>query len=592
MQKLSDLLADATRDLGHPQKDALLNIICGPTEVSSSGFPFIAEAAFASFLAAVPHLFQEGAVLLDWLKAVEKRLSLHQSAGMDQIESVLRGGKVLQTIVQTAAITAPPDLWILRQVLSTHRLLGISSKLLSGATVTVAEAAEEFGFQESYLGHDFRLLYSRGLLACQNGRYSAPATSYLRAVLTDLPALGVKERETDWYSVFVRWLSDRATSEEVDSLGLFLQFNSPPSRSYGWWPSGRDVEIGFRVVPLVLAMHFTGLTAEIKEGSQLEKILGSRFALLRHLFESAGYWREATGVTALGSRALQKGPGPFGIIHAYRSYLVHHQDILTGKSASTWVARGENVAASQEANRSTFQLANSALDRFVQRYGFTYQVFIEHAVGQGEATRQRFVQDGEERIHYFGADLEDAAIDRAQLAKDAKILPSNMRFVRAADIGKPALLIDAVRAAGFATEGAVMVVGNGFHEVRNQTNEKMVGVFRDYCQAGIVLLFTEESGLMNEDLLATGWNTYHAGFRYVHDISGQGLRPALDRDDGRNYSWRKCAELGGYCVLQEFTTRTRTIYPHPRQDGYNPSISVNYFCVPQSICRALGVITE
>lgn len=94
----------------------------------------------ASFLAAVPHLFQEGAVLLDWLKAVEKPLKPPSSAGMDQIESVLRGGKVLQTIVQTAAITAPPDLWILRQVLSTHRLLGISSKLLSGATVTVAEA--------------------------------------------------------------------------------------------------------------------------------------------------------------------------------------------------------------------------------------------------------------------------------------------------------------------------------------------------------------------------------------------------------------------------------------------------------------------
>ena len=40
-----------------------------------------------------------------------------------------------------------------------------------------------------------------------------------------------------------------------------------------------------------------------------------------------------------------------------------------------------------------------------------------------------------------------------------------------------------------------MLVGNGFHEVRQQTDERMVEVFRGYAEAGFVLLFTEESAL-------------------------------------------------------------------------------------------------
>ena len=132
-----------------------------------------------------------------------------------------------------------------------------------------------------------------------------------------------------------------------------------------------------------------------------------------------------------------------------------------------------------------------------------------------------------------------------------------------------------------------MVVGNGFHEVRGQTNENMIEVFREYCEAGILIVFTEESGLSDEDLIATGWNTYHAGFRYTHEISGQGLRPALDDPNHDRFSWKKCAELAGYIVHDDYSTRTRTIYPNPRADGHNPAISVNYFCVPKKILSKL-----
>ncbi len=54
----------------------------------------------------------------------------------------------------------------------------------------------------------------------------------------------------------------------------------------------------------------------------------------------------------------------------------------------------------------------------------------------------------------------------------------------------------------------------------------MVEVLTAYQQAGIVLLFTEETGLSIQDQINTAWNTYHPAFRYVHEKSGQRLRPA------------------------------------------------------------------
>ena len=83
-----------------------------------------------------------------------------------------------------------------------------------------------------------------------------------------------------------------------------------------------------------------------------------------------------------------------------------------------------------------------------------------------------------------------------------------MHFARNADIGQPRLLIDALEPPGINTEGAIMIVGNGFHEVRGQSDSRMVEIFRAYEDASFLLLFTEESARAVDDLLQTGWNTY------------------------------------------------------------------------------------
>ena len=189
---------------------------------------------------------------------------------------------------------------------------------------------------------------------------------------------------------------------------------------------------------------------------------------------------------------------------------------------------------------------------------------------------------------------EDAAIDAALIEREAGNLPSEMRFVRKADIGQAKLLIEAIEAADLPTEGAVMLVGNGFHEVRGQSDEHMVEIFAAYERAGILLLFTEESALSVDDLLETAWNTYHAGFRYVHERSGQGLRPALPAAPstmGRPLpaSWTEVATRAGYVRAAEFCSKSRTIHPYPTANGHNPSISHNHFFVPARIANRLGL---
>lgn len=374
-----------------------------------------------------------------------------------------------------------------------------------------------------------------------------------------------------------------ALGSGTDEVNEFFQLSNHPSDSEGWYPTLNDIELGFRIVPLVIALRTQGFTSQLKYETYIQEIVPGLTPNQLSCLRRAGLIADNDAVTLLGDRVFARAPGPYGIIHAYHSYMAHHTTLLKGQKTEVWVSRGANVVASQQANAKTFHLINESLSRYCEATGFDYDVYIEHAVGQGEATRQHYKKHPDKTVHYFGADLEEAAIARAEEARSRGELPADMRFVRRADIGEPEILIDAIMRAGCKPQGAVMVVGNGFHEVRNQSNEKMIQVFKKYCDAGILVIFTEESALSDEDLLATGWNTYHAGFRYFHAISGQGLRPAIDDPNSPcdRLSWHKCASLAGYEVNSEYTTRTRTIYPYPRKNGTNPAISVNYFCIPR-----------
>ncbi len=566
-------------------------VLAGKTGKTSAGFPYISEEAFEHFQKHVPHLFTDGNTLLDWLSAFRSQLSFDVFQP-EELQDIVGSIRVIETVIYTAAITSVPDCWTLKWVLSVWKNQG-ALDVLAGGSVTASKLQTLLKADDRLFNNDLSLLVARGILAVTTEKMveARPETGLFivknfASVSKDLPA--------DVTHAFADVLGKKIPDQDSRiAVQRHLQTVPRQSEKSGWLPTITDIDMGFQVLPVVLGLRYNNQTDDLAIGKKIGDVVVDLPPPVKAILRASAYIDSNDCVTRLGDRVFAKGPGPFGIIHAYHPYMAKLSQLIQGESSDVWVERGKNVAASQDANRKTFELANQSLDLFCKETNFKYAVFIEHAVGQGEATRQRF-NKSQSNLQYFGADLEDAAINAAIEQQKAGALPANMKFIRNADIGKPQLAIEGVRSAGVDVKHSVMMVGNGFHEVRSQTNEAMIEVFRQYAQAGIVLIFTEESGLSDADLLATGWNTYHAGFRYVHELSGQGLRPAIDRGDAPDgrYSWGKCATIAGYRVMKQFTSRTRKIFPHPRTDGYNPAISVNYFCVPVLLADELDLKAE
>lgn len=585
---LKDRLAEIPSLRTQPHWKTLTRIVTGKTQISSAGYPYISDESFRLFIETVPHLFQDGEAILSWLRYIEKEVPAPSEINPAETESMERAIKVVRTMVFTAAVTAPPDLWLLRQVLSIHKQLGILDWILEGKVLEPDSFAEHRRLNPKQLKIDLHFLHSRGYLSKVDTRFLITGNPKVVEVLKRIRVLR-QEYRVNLVPILSKVLEGNISGDETMLIDEWLKFDKTGDSTDMWIASHFQIELGYRVLPLILALRSLGYTRLMKEDESVEKHIPGALPTLLRLLEFAGYSADGM-VTELGARVFERGPGPFGIIGAYYPYLNTMNSILGSQILRARVNRGENVAASQDANRATFKAANDKLDEFCKEYGFRYNVFIEHAVGQGEATRQRFERDGEKEIRYFGADLEDAAIDQAIKQQEKGFLPRNMQFIRSADIGDPDKVIRYLLEQGLSTESAVMMVGNGFHEVRDQTNERMIEVFKTYQEAGIIVIFTEESALADKDLVNTAWNTYHAGFRYVHEMSGQGLRPAWESEEEHSrWSWRKCASLGGYIILDRFSYRTRTIYPYTRPHRLNPSISVTDFCVPKKLAKSLGV---
>ena len=589
----------------HPYVEQLLDVLVGKTSLTRSGFPFISDATFLGFVRRVPHLFLDGLAVLRWAEGVAPLVA--EIEDEETRLSVERALKVLRTMVQTAAVTAPTDLWLLRHVLSEHRRLGILDDLSAGRIVDPDvyprdRDPQAAGLDSRQLKIDLHFLHARGWVDYQAPCFMASPSSEVDAATARVEPLPGPWR-IDWIERLQPVLAGRQTADGDIRAWLATgghgSVGRVPRPRIAWIPTLEEIELGYRLVPLVLSLRTLNMTDGLRRGVDLREHVPGLFEEAETLLRRAGLLEPASGdgagptVTELGERVFQRGPGPFGIIYTYHPYLNRLDRLLRGAADTSWVRRAANVAASQDANAKTFRLANKALDTFCADTGWSFEVFVEHAVGKGEATRQRFAQDGDARIRYVGADLEDAAIDEAEREREKGLLPAGMRFIRQADIGRPGKVVDALRELGLPTERAVMIVGNGFHEIREQTNEKMTEALRGYAAAGMVLIFTEETGLTDRDLRATAWNTYHAGFRWVHETSGQGLRPSWDQELGRSlWSWRKCAEQAGYRVLDRYTRGTRRIFPIPRPNRENPAISVTYFCVPEPLARKLGLPDE
>jgi hypothetical protein len=602
------ILAILKRSAGSdPLAKLLVPVMAEPALVTSAGFPYLQQGAWETFRDRVPHLLGMGQRILDALDGIVAAFEKSR-ASAEEKKSVRDSATVVRQVVLTASITAPPDLWLLRHVLGAFTGLGLLRRLLEGEAIYPERCEVQLegttrALDAGELDKDLHFLLSRGLVEQYDEGFRIAGHPRVRDLFSrvgPLPAHFPASATGLWRRLFGGEVLANPELEILLDLGQRARRRIDLAQNH-WIPDRDELGLGYRLLPIVLGLRARELTGGLPEGASVRPEEWSRAhpvvaaAALEVLTASGWMGREGESyrVTAVGARGFAKGPGPFGIIETYHPYMQRCREILLHGRSSVHLRRGENVGASRDANRATFEQANDALDRFCRDTGFEYEVFIEHAIGRGEATRQRYARSGD-ALRYVGADLEDAAIDAAMEEQRRGALPASTVFVRHADIGRPSALLEALRAAGLSPQGAVMLVGNGFHEVRGQTDDSMVEVFRGYHEAGFVLLFTEESALSIDDLRATAWNTYHAGFKYVHDKSGQALRPAEPPPRPARLGrpmlapWSECARRAGYVRADAYCTRTRTVYPYRPQGGFNPAISVNHFFVPARIATDLG----
>ena len=572
-----------------PLTTALAEVLGHKTFISSAGFPYLAESAYDAMRDRIPQLLGWGAHTWDALEELTAKLEGFSEAERQEINQSKR---VVQQVLRTAAITAPPALWLARHVLGAMADVGLTRRFLAEEVIPHDET--EFNAEE--LDIDLSFLSVIGILDRVDGAFRLSRRPEARRVMESLGPLPPGE-PVHAAAMWADACSGAVLDEDDRDCLLVLASGALPRSSHAqtnWFPTYEEIALGYRLVPLIVGMASSGTASDCLKQTSIAPIdivpddaaLGAAALQLLH---AAGVVRPVPGLdecvaTPLGRRLLERGPGPFGIIEAYQPYMAQLRTILQGGKGTVHLTRSTNIAASQRANRESFRKANDALDRYCRETGFRFTVFIEHALGRGEATRQRFVRSGDKGIQYVGADLEDAAIDAAMSERDAGVLPAEMVFVRDADIGRADILLDALAAHGIDPKGAVMMVGNGFHEVRDAHDARIVEVFKAYADAGIVLIFTEETALSIADQRATAWNTYHPAFRYVHEKSGQGLRPSITRpqlpDDPLPMSWTAAAEAGGYERQVAYCTPGRTIYPCTPPSGHNPSTYMNYFFVP------------
>ncbi len=555
----------------HSLSPLLKTLIASPMGTDGQGYPTMSFVNFQYFVQKVPHLFQNGVSVLQWLDAAKKGLDdfakgpAFRKKDRPAMDSLELGIQALRTMVLTAAITAPSDLWLMRQVLATHKKEGILADLKQG--VVVSEYAAAKSFNERQLRADFEFLHSRGCIEREGDRYfSRPGILDSVETLPEEFCCDMAGRLSDYF---------RNPRSRDPLVHRWLRIPAADRVSSGWHADLREMEIGYRLLPLILAMKESGFFKNFEIGQKIPGLLPPMVALL----EAAGVLKNGR-ITVLGKRVFDKGHGAFGIIGAYHEYLNQHAKLLRSAGEKPKVQRAKNILGSRDANRPAFQEIAKSLKAFFEGRGGRPRVLIEHAAGLGIGLQECRKVFGDEGIRYVTADLEEESLKGARRERDKGRLAADTVFVES-NIGEPEKFIASLKAKSIDPRGAVMIVGNGFHEARGVSDEGMTEIFRTLQEAGIILVFVEETGLSTEQLRKTAWNTYNPGFRWVHETSGQLLRPAVDGPASQRLSWLSCVLKANYAVLDEYSRRTRRIMPCDLPPPVNPWISVTLFCVPE-----------
>ena len=327
MSKTAQALLSHVDTAQHPLASALIPVVTGPVHWSSAGFPYLDKNEFEAFRDTLPWLLSGGAALRD---AADHILEVSAPLNLSGQPALELGLRVVRTVLNSAAITAPPDLLMIRQVLSTLHEVGITTTLLDGKAITPER--DSHGLDPRELTIDLSFLMSRGYLTDTGDGLALSNHPTAKQVFTATSPTPHGPLAESWSALFE---GHAAPSPLLDALASL----SPPAPDVGershWMANWSEIETAYRLVPLVLGLQRSGWAQDWAKNDALSEeraaILDSEAGKVAHqILASAGVTRSATStqLTETGRRTLDRGAGPFGIIEAYHPYMHALGEIL------------------------------------------------------------------------------------------------------------------------------------------------------------------------------------------------------------------------------------------------------------------------
>ena len=207
---------------------------------------------------------------MSWLRVLEGELVHIRISSQGERDSLERAIKVLRSVVLTAGVTAPPDLWLLKQVLSTHKQIQTLDWLLSGNALEPEEYAQERRLSLKQLRMDLHFLYSRGYLRKGDSNFLVAHDPSIARVLDSVEVIDPKQR-INFVPELTNWFSQAATRRQHEAfLREWLRVDAVDHPTDSWVASHLQIELGYRLLPLVLSLRAVGLTQSLKEDAVLE----------------------------------------------------------------------------------------------------------------------------------------------------------------------------------------------------------------------------------------------------------------------------------------------------------------------------------
>jgi hypothetical protein len=163
------------------------------------------------------------------------------------------------------------------------------------------------------------------------------------------------------------------------------------------------MEVGYRIVPIVLGLKAAGLLKGLGTGSTFPETRWG--GAVRHKSERS---RFPGGLARhdLGARAFERGPGIYGIIGAYHPYLATTDAFFKKRVKDPGWSGGENIAASPGCEPEEFQGRRGDPMGLptVFRRPLPERPGACDGSGRGQSKSSR--KFGDDGVRYFGAEFD------------------------------------------------------------------------------------------------------------------------------------------------------------------------------------------